>query len=72
MQADLAKINFYFPELPRQVRNKQDLVRLIMEIMRKDGNIKYAGYLKEKDLRNNLLKHVGSKNITKYKPPSKN
>jgi uncharacterized protein YjaZ len=39
-----------------------------MESMHKDGTIKYAGYLKERDLREDLLRHVGSRDIILYKP----
>jgi len=41
-----------------------------MEAMRKDGSIKYAGYLKEKDLYKGLLRHIGNGDITQYKPLS--
>lgn len=38
--------------------------------MRKNGTIKYAGYLKEKDLHEDLLRHIGDNDIALYKPPS--
>ena len=38
-----------------------------MESIRKDGTIKYAGYLKEKDLRDDLLRHVGDQDVSLYK-----
>jgi uncharacterized protein YjaZ len=41
-----------------------------MEIMQRDGNIKYAGYLKEKDLYNDLFHHIGCKDVSSYKPIS--
>jgi uncharacterized protein YjaZ len=70
MQPNLAKIKFYFPVAPRKAKNKREFVSLIMESMRKDGTIKYAGYLKEKDLREDLLRHVGDQDIALYKPLS--
>ena len=59
----IAKIKFYFPETSHDFKNKQDLVNLIVEDMQKDGGMKYSGYLKENDLKKDLLRHYGSGNI---------
>lgn len=66
MQSDLVKISFYFPKISHQVKNRQMLVSLIIEAMRRDGSIKYAGYLKEKDLQKDLLHHIGSGDLHNY------
>jgi len=67
MKSNLIKINFYFPKTSRRIKSKQELINLIMEAMRKDGNIKYAGYLKEKDLQKDLLQHIGRGDINEYR-----
>ncbi len=67
MKSDLVKIKFFFPKISRQIKNKQELVRLIIEAMRGDGSIKYAGYLREKDLHEDLLRHIGDGDITRYR-----
>lgn len=67
MQSNSIKINFYFPKISNQTKNKRILVDLIMEAMRKDGNIKYAGYLKERDLQKDLLRNIGSGDIDGYR-----
>jgi uncharacterized protein YjaZ len=68
----MVKIKFYFPSQLRlrKAKNKREFVALIMESMHKEGTIKYAGYLKEKDLREDLLRHLGDKDINLYKSPS--
>jgi|SRR3989344_3044423 len=66
MKSNLVKIKFFFPNISRQIKNGQELVYLIMETMRRDGNIKYAGYLKEKDLQKDLLHYVGSGDFHNY------
>ncbi|MBI2514663.1 hypothetical protein HYV91_00520 [Candidatus Wolfebacteria bacterium] len=66
MQSNLVKIKFHFPNLSRKIRNKREVVDLLMEAMQRNGDIKYAGYLKEKDLHKDLLRHIGSGDITLY------
>lgn len=66
MKNDLVNINLYFPKTVSRIKNKSQLVDLIMKMMRKDGNIRYAGYLKEKDLKKELLRYTGD-NINKYR-----
>ncbi len=66
----MVKIKLFFPKISRDVKNKREFVGLLMEAMRKDGSIKYAGYLKEKDLLKDLLRHTGSVDITQYNTPS--
>lgn len=58
-----AKIKFYFPESSHEFKNKQEFVNLIVEDMQKDGGMKYSGYLKEDDLKKDLLRHYGSGEI---------
>lgn len=70
MKTDLVKIKFFFPKISPDVKNKREFVRLLMEAMRKDGSIKYAGYLEEKGLYDDLLRHIGDGDITQYKPIS--
>lgn len=57
MKSDLIDIYFYFPET--KPKNKQALVNFIVELMRKDGTIQYAGHADEKSLRKELLRHIG-------------
>jgi uncharacterized protein YjaZ len=59
MRSNLIEVNFYFPE-PALVKNKQKLVDLIMEAMRSDNTIKYAGYSDENTLRKDLQHHIGN------------
>jgi len=70
MKSKLIEIKLYFPKISKKNTNKQMLVDLIMEAMQKDGSIEYAGYLKKKDLRADLLKHIGNGDITQYNPLS--
>lgn len=71
MKSNLVKIKFYFPNTSsHRIKDKRELVHLIMEKMRKDGSIKYAGYLKEKDLYKDLMRHLGNGDIIQYKPLS--
>ena len=65
MKSNLIEINFYFPK-PSLVKDKQKLVDLIMEAMRNDGTIKYAGYSNENILRRDLLRHIGNYNNSQY------
>ena len=67
MQSNLIRIRFYFPSILRQIKNKRELVHLIMETMRKDGSIKYAGYPSEKSLQKGLLQYIGTGNILQYR-----
>jgi len=66
MKSDLIEINFYFPK-PALVKNKQELVDLILELMRNDGTINYAGYSNEKILKDDLLRHIGCYNRGQYR-----
>ena len=50
MKSNLVEIKFFFPKISAEAKNKREFVELLMEAMRKDKSIKYAGYLKEKDL----------------------
>jgi uncharacterized protein YjaZ len=70
MKSNLLKIKFFFPEIPSEIKDKRRFVDLLMEIMRRDKSIKYAGYLKEKDLYNDLFQHIGCKDVSSYKPIS--
>ena len=67
MKSDFIKIKFFSPKILRDIKNKQEFTQLLIEAMRKDGSIKYAGYLKEKDLYDDLLRHIGSGDITQHK-----
>ena len=64
---DLVRIHFFFPKISRDIKNKRKFVELLMAIMRKEGSIEYAGYLKEKDLHKNLVSHIGNGDFTQYK-----
>ncbi len=66
MKSDLIEINFYFPK-PALVKDKQKLVGLIVEAMRNDGAIKYAGYSNENILREDLLRHTGCYDHGQYR-----
>lgn len=66
MRPDLIEINFYFPE-PALVKNKQDLVGLIMEAMRNDDTIKYSGCSNKNILKDSLLHHIGHYNPNHYR-----
>lgn len=66
MRSDLIEINFYFPK-SALVKDKQKLVDLIMEAMRNDGTIKYAGYSDENMLREDLLRHIGHYGHSQYR-----
>lgn len=67
MHSNLIKIKFYFPNISRKIEDKRELVDLLMEAMQRNGDIKYAGYSKEKDLRKDLLRHMGDGNIALYR-----
>lgn len=67
MQSDLVRIKFQFPNLSHKMTNQHEFIGLLMETMRISGDIKYAGYLKEKDLHEALLGHVGTTNTTLYR-----
>jgi len=66
MRSDLIEINFYFPE-PDLVKDKQKFVDLIMEAMRNNGTIKYAGYSNKNTLREDLLRHIGHDDHNQYR-----
>ena len=67
MESKLVKIKFCFPRISNKVKSKQEFVRLLIEMMRKDGSIKYAGYLNEKDLYKDLLQRISSgEDISQY------
>lgn len=69
MNSNLVKIKFFFPKTSHkyEAKNKQEFVELLIKAMRKDGSVKCAGYLKEKDLRNSLVRHMGNGDIAQYK-----
>lgn len=64
--SSLVEINFYFPE-PALVKDKQKLVDLIIEAMRNENTIEYAGYANENMLRKDLLHRIGNYNNSKYR-----
>src|SRR3989338_742310 len=70
MQSDLVKIKFQFPSLSHKITNQRELVGLLMEAMRSNGDSKYAGYLKKKDFHEDLLRHIGNTDIVLYRTPS--
>ncbi|MFH0906896.1 MAG: DUF2268 domain-containing putative Zn-dependent protease [bacterium] len=70
MKSNLVKIKFFFPKIFPEVKNKREFVELLIEAMRKNGSIKYAGYLKEKNLYKDLMRHIGNGDISQYKPLS--
>lgn len=67
---NIAKFNFYFPEIKTQIKNKQELVDLLIDLMRKDGSIKSAGYFKEKDFQDDLSRNIGNGIITPLNSPN--
>ena len=67
MQSDLLKIKFYFPKISHWIKNKQELVDLIIKKMCKDKSIKYAGYSTKKGLRKGLLQHIGQGDTSQYR-----
>ena len=67
MKSNSIKIKFFFLKISRNVKNKQDFVRLLIETMQKDGSIKCAGYIKKKDLYKDLLRNIGNGNVTPYR-----
>lgn len=66
------KIQFCFPCVSSHIhiKNKKDLVCLLMKHLKKNGSIEYAGYLKDKDLYKDILFRIGDVNIIGYKPLS--
>ncbi len=68
MQSNLVKIKFHFPSVSHKVKSKQEFIDLLLKAMRRGRDIKYAGYLKERDLRRDLLQHVGNWTSAQYKP----
>jgi len=70
MHSSLVKIKFHFPNVSRETKSKHEFVNFLLESMRRNGDIKYAGYLKEKDLQKDLIQHIGDWDPTQYKPPS--
>lgn len=60
MKSRLVEIKFYFPQKSDNLKSKRDFVRALIEMMRQDGNLRYAGYLKEEDLFRDLWRHLGS------------
>lgn len=68
LKSDLIEIYFYFPKI--KLRNKQELVDLIMKSMRKNGTIQYSGCPNEKILKESLLNHLGQGSIRRYRPIS--
>ena len=65
----MIKVRFYFPDTSR-IKDRNDLVDILMWTMRKDGGIKYAGYLREQELRKDLLRHIGTRGLFRYEPLS--
>ncbi len=70
MGSKLLQTRFYLPEASPQVKNKRALIGSIMKEMRKDGGIKYAGYLKESELQKDLSRHIGAHSLSRYQPLS--
>jgi len=63
MKRNSLKIGFYFPRLLSSVKNKKEIVDLIISAMRSSGDIKYAGYLSESVWHRDLLRHIGKGDI---------
>ncbi len=64
------KTQFCFPRVSSRVsiENKKNLVYLLMEHLKKNGSIEYAGYLKDKDLYKDILFRIGDGDVIGYKP----
>ncbi len=67
LKTKLAKIKFYFPKTSNQIKSKKYLVRFIINALRRDGGMNYAGYLKEGDLYNDLFSSMGDSSIAKHR-----
>lgn len=63
MVNNFAIIKFYFPKITQKSINDHELVDFIIEEMKSDGGIKFAGYLKEEDLKKDLLRHYENEKI---------
>ena len=63
MTNKMAKIKFYFPKIKQEIIDKHELVDSIIDEMKEDGGIKFAGYIKEDDLKKDLLRHYENEKI---------
>jgi len=63
MTNKISKIKFYFPKINKEIINEHELVDFIIKEMKDDGGIKFAGYLKEDDLKKDLLRHYENNKI---------
>jgi uncharacterized protein YjaZ len=71
MNSELVKIEFCFPGNRENIKNKEELTDLILKMMKNKGSVEYSGFLSEKLLRENILKHLGGASIDNYSPLSK-
>ena len=62
-----SKIFFCFPNRKLYFRNQNDFIKATVDILRKNGSIQYAGYLKDKDLSRDISSGVGAFNRDTYK-----
>ena len=62
MKSKLVEIKFYFPQKSDRLKTKRDFVKTLIEMMRRDDSLRYAGYLREKDLFRDLYQHIGNIN----------
>ncbi|MEX1014213.1 MAG: DUF2268 domain-containing putative Zn-dependent protease, partial [Candidatus Paceibacterota bacterium] len=66
MDSNLLKTNFYFPENLENIKNKDDIVKKIVSLMKKDGSIDYAGFSEDKELIDSISKHLGNEEVDSY------
>jgi len=71
MKSNLVKLKFIFDKDFKKAKTKQELVDFIIEKLEKQSDIKYAGYSKKEDLKRDLIKYIGDKNINNYQNISK-
>lgn len=65
----LVKIQFCFPLIPRDIKDKREFVKFLIEGMRENKSIGYAGYLKDEDLSKDLALRISDKKeIGRYQP----
>jgi uncharacterized protein YjaZ len=70
MSSNLVRIKFQFPQVPHGIKTDVGFVDFLLKAMRKNGDVKYAGYAKEKDLKDDLSRHLVGWSPAQYKPPS--
>jgi uncharacterized protein YjaZ len=71
MSSDLVNIEFYFPEKTEDIASKDKLATLILDMMKEQKSIQYAGFSDEKILLKKVIDHLGDAGVDQYKQLTK-